>query len=374
MEQFWWTMAGPASAVADAAAALRRTKHVILQLPDQLSWPDTMRDRIRKIIEDEAGSASQIRFDDLRLPDENPENLPPGEFLLTRYDRSFQYRAGSGETVQDYLVRKNILRGHVVWIQEAEPEVLQSWISFCENLRPADVAGGLFVFETRGQGHLRFKANRVHVTDFSRFITPYDVMVFAGMLAGDAQKHNPYSGPWREYAAALAAKLCGTDAELAAAVIESTDFRKLRLPDDVRTLLKECGAQRPDGWNDGGAERAALPDESEIVRRIWEAQVQVLFPRIEIARANIVEKYRAELQRILDENTITYFDGRITDAEGLETGPLTHILSMRDSGTMRYLLEIPEKEREQISFLRECRNALAHQKLCSSEQTDRLLM
>ena len=112
---------------------------------------------------------------------------------------------------------------------------------------------------------------------------------------------------------------------------------------------------------------------SEINHRIWSAQVQTLFPLIELERIELISKYQEEIQEALDQEATYQYGEELTDPIEVELGTMCYLMARRRSDYL-YSLYIPdESDRERIHFLHECRNRLAHAETCTVEQVSALL-
>ena len=112
---------------------------------------------------------------------------------------------------------------------------------------------------------------------------------------------------------------------------------------------------------------------SEIEHRIWTAQIQVLFPIIELERVEIICKYENAIKSVLDSENITQYGELLTDAIDVELGTLCYLMSKRNNDGLYYLYIPNETDRDRIRFLHECRNNLAHVSCCSPKQVRELL-
>lgn len=112
---------------------------------------------------------------------------------------------------------------------------------------------------------------------------------------------------------------------------------------------------------------------TELSRRIWEAQIQVLFPIIELERQQLVEKWYAAIDEALADNAVVQYGSTLTDPAEVELGTLCYMLSCKVSGDHRMLYLPDEEDRERIHFLHECRNKLAHMSCCAPSEVTTLL-
>lgn len=111
--------------------------------------------------------------------------------------------------------------------------------------------------------------------------------------------------------------------------------------------------------------------------QIWKAQLQVLFPMLEIERVSFVEHYHQQIQEALSERYYDFKTGRsqliyqfgdvISDPDDAELGTIYRMTKLKhNADTSQYLLYIPdEKSRSRIELLHDLRNALAHGEPCA---------
>lgn len=89
---------------------------------------------------------------------------------------------------------------------------------------------------------------------------------------------------------------------------------------------------------------AAAPHE-EVNRRIWRAQLEVLFPVLEVLRSDLARRYAARM-------ALPARGGAQADFKGMDIGPLVHQLRLLPSAS--------PQDREVAEAMITARNALAH--------------
>jgi hypothetical protein len=157
---------------------------------------------------------------------------------------------------------------------------------------------------------------------------------------------------------AVATELAGTDPILAA-ILAKLDLQTLLAPLSLlgdharRQGFNVAVAARIEEVFDGERRRpsalAALAgDHAEIERRIWRAQVGILYPFIEVRRLDLVPRVRS----LLDLPVETTY-GRVSDPRELEVGQLVHFLRGR---------RVPRELWQLLNHLKDMRHALAHLK------------
>ena len=377
--EFWWTnITGASAFVSSVADALTENRLVVLRVPEDLPWRHEMRSRVQSLYRERVDSTDCL-IDELDMEDENPENRDPGRFLLERFATkpavSGGYREKSSVTIQEYLRKNGVLKKRIVWIKGMNDDAEAQWVNFCTGYVPDGAEAGNIVLELRGP--VSFKARKhMSVIQYSEYVSRHDVQLFNSfLLNGEAKRRTEFSDMLREYIAVVSAGLCGTDAELSAYVTDEVDFRT---EDPVSGMMRiaESNAfeQRGRGRDSVHVLRLARSGNREaIARRVWAAQIQCLFPIVERARIEIIERWRESIQDVLDRREIEQYKEILTDPLEAELGTLTYMMTLRDNRG-EYLLYLPDQaERDRIQFLHECRNRLAHAETCSPEQVLGLL-
>jgi hypothetical protein len=166
----------------------------------------------------------------------------------------------------------------------------------------------------------------------------------------------------RQLTLAVACELAGTDAALARALAE-LELRELLQPTEF--LRAEAGRRGWDAarahrrcWEDGlldavdggevvhAAALAVCGDDAELRRRVWRAEIRVLYPFIEELRLRLLSRLRPYLRLPVET---TY--GLVDDVYDLELGQLVHFLRGRN---------LPRELWRLLNVLAGMRHALAH--------------
>jgi len=93
---------------------------------------------------------------------------------------------------------------------------------------------------------------------------------------------------------------------------------------------------------------AAKGDRNALAARIWEGQVEALFPLLESWRQLLIQRYKGLLSLPWPTDR-----GEIRDARDLEFGHLVRQLGRHKTGALREAVDV-------IGWLRDIRNHLAH--------------
>lgn len=372
-QELWWhSITGPHRAVTAVAEALLSNSTVILKVPADLPWRRPMRSAIAEHVRSISGSADTI-ITQLDVADECSPADEPGRYLLGRFAKNdvfHSYREKSGVSIQDYMIRNGVLKDTIIWIKGVDSAQAAKWLKFCQGYK-GSIEDGLFVLEIHEQISLG-GARNIQTVFFDTYVREYDLQVFNSFVLDE---QNAYSDSWKKYASAVAASLCKTDAEISELYLRLVDLQKddpiagiaalAALPDLARRGEDANSTHILSLWRRG--------DTAELERRVWEAQLQVLFPILEMLRTQIIDELREPLAACLREHPISQFGTPVTDPYDLEFGTLVWLMSKTDEYAMRYLYVPDEALRQRIRFLRDCRNYLAHTSCCSVKQVCELL-
>ena len=375
--EFWWTnITGPHRFVSMVAETLLDGRMAVLAVPTDLPWRYAMRGAIHYSFK-ERMEGSEVLIEPIDVVDDNPENMEPGRFILSRFAPSTVrrgYREKSKVSIQDYIKARNVTKNRIIWVKGLRGEVAQEWIRFCREFHSRSFQEGLFVLEVQG-GVGQQEVKPLTLIDFGSFVSSYDVQLFNSTIL-DWQDR--YPDPWKKYIAAVTASLCDTDAEISAILLEDMDFRTQSAMDGLASIAEDPDYARRGEEEDSGHVlwHTRHGNMEELKKRIWSAQIQVLFPIIEMERVKVIERGSGVIQEALDTNEIAQFNEPLARAIDVELGTLCYMMKTRTKhDDSLYILYIPdEKEREWISFIHDCRNRLAHVSCCTSEQIGRLLM
>lgn len=373
-KEFWWNnITGPHVVVSNVATALLENKMVVLRVPSDIPWRHSMRSAIHTAFQERADFRDVV-IEPIDVLDDNPEQVEPGKFILNRFASSTinrGYREKSKVSIQDYISVKNVIKNRIIWIKGIDRKAAEKWIKFCRGFSKRSSAEGLFVLEVH-EDVLVSEASTLKLVDFSECVSSYDVQLFNSFVLDE---QNCYTDNWKKYISTCSASVCNIDAEVSELLLRTVDFKTESAIDGIKRI-----ADMPDFARRGeeNSSKHILWDYrngnlSELELRIWSAQIQVLFPIIELERVVLIRKYETEIQAVLDNETITQYNEILREAIDVELGSLCYLMDKRNYDGL-YSLYIPsETDRKRIRFLHDCRNKLAHVSCCSPKQVKELL-
>ncbi len=378
-EEFWWNnITGAHIVVEKVVNALLEDKMVILKIPSDLPWRYSMRISINTAFKERTDSRGVV-IESIDVVDDNQEDLEPGRFLLQRYASSAiskGYRERSKVSIQEYIAQKNVIKNRILWIKGLGGETANKWIKFCKGFTPKTASEGLFVLEVRGKVN-SLESKFIEYIDFSECVNNYDVQLLNSFILDEDEEIAYGSDKWKKYISTTVATVCDVDAEVSERLLHEVDFRKESAIDGIARIaeMKEFVRRGEESGSNHVLWLYRNNEHSKLEHRIWVAQVQILFPIIEMERIELIKKYRNEINQALMDNHITQYGKQVTDSMEVELGTLCYMMSYKQEREPNYyMLYIPdEADRNRIRFLHECRNAIAHISICNPEQVRKLL-
>lgn len=371
-EAYWWeSITGPQELIETVANEIRSRKTVALMVPEDLPWRDSMRAAVQNEIRKSPELNNvDVQFIDVKDECSGVKNI--GEYLLQRYATDVvasNYRGR--ESLQSYISKNGVLNNRLLWVKGMTKEDEKNWIDFCRTYTiSADIEGHI-VLEIRFAG--KEDEPNISYIQYASYISDYDVLLFNSVYL---DKHDrTISRVWQQYIATLCANLCGTDAEISLELMESTDFRAQEPLQRVREIAgMEYYLRRGENSRNHVLNAARQGRTQEIESRIWKAQLQTIFPLLEMERASFIEKYYAQIKdalraRYMDYNydklrRIHQFGSTLEDPWDAEIGTIWRMTKLRRENE-HYLLFIPDdSSRGRVELLHELRNNLAHSTVC----------
>lgn len=374
MDVWWSEITGPASFVREIVQVLSQGANILLQVPEDLPWRRVLRAVVAEKLRLEERNLMTTEVD---CQEELSRESDVGTFLLSKFageeDVRMGYRSSSGYTLQHYLIEHQVLRNRIIWVKGMQSEDLIAWVEFVKKFKGRTWEDGIFVLEAYLPVNGQQVGNHLECLAYNDFITYYDALLFNTLALPDGIS----SMHWKQYIAALAAKLCGCDVELSAEFIQE-DFEGNE-PLEILKLVSES-----DYFNNRKAAKGldqahpfqliANRQTAKLINRLWEAQLQILFPLIEFERIGLIGAHFRQIEDTLATTPLqkpnTSSGELLTNPYDLEIGHLKHLSSAHKlDGSMHYCLYLPsEPDRYRLQLLTKMRNQLAHLEPCTVDQ------
>jgi hypothetical protein len=273
------------------------------------------------------------------------------------------------------LVGEGAFRGQTVGVLLEDTPSVQAWSDFlvayereCRLIDPLDRAVLLVATEGAGPQLLPPPETHLRVHVYDGYARPHDCYMYAWVLLGAEEKQ-----AWRtELKMALCAQLAQWDPRLCEELSDRDIGSILRRGTSVGALPAGQDAHAADdpdeGWARGVLQRIdgatvfhsgwVAPDTAsrEFERRVWAAQVQVVFPLIEQLRRQAIDRYGSRFRMPVQVGDNEF----VSDPYELEIAMVRQIVS-RLSG-------VPRNVVRRLEQAYDFRNALAHLEPLTAQQ------
>lgn len=296
---------------------------VVLHIPDGLPWIEGFR---RLVVNGLKEDSERM----VKVIDHTPSDI--GKYMLENYcrkEKRFKYRPRSNFNEASFLGQDetSTLKTCYVIIHNASDKEEAAWLRFIEEYYRScqGVRRGIFLIEssapsgnngTRGVQHLFY----------IDYIAQQDIHAYTSMCIGEESVSRIY----RSYLSELLSQVSSSDLEIL---------------DDLLWKWEEVLERPLETFLNAGLSLS----EDELRKRIWKAQIRVVFPEIEEFRCDIVSKYRQAWETFLPWKT----DYTIIDnVENLE---LSFLLYMAKNRSI-----MDERDYRYTQVFVEARNELAH--------------
>lgn len=182
-----------------------------------------------------------------------------------------------------------------------------------------------------------------------------------------------FSGQEKRYCASLLSSVCGGDVEVSDILSENLELMLDNSYYALCSVLDYFDNDSDKADHNNVLAIALRADKGAIDRRVWKAQVEILFPILEARRLAVIARVRDQLAAVLESSDVSQFGERVSEPEDVELGTLVYLMAQTNDDGER-LLYIPDRElRDEIHLLHECRNTIAHHKACEWERVKWLL-
>jgi hypothetical protein len=355
MDERWWQFPGPSQFLQTVARDLSQGNNVLLALPALV--PDGLRDAL----------AEQVRHNDLLTWREVPAQAGDSglTLLVERLHEQFAPVENPGAVLSAAtLASAKSFVGTVVWVEGMNQRAWPVWREFLRQFQHAcnglaEWSRGLFCLPlggplaTEAAGDVALTVRR-----WRGVVGPLDLSLDLAQLI-DGRRENPLH---RKLRFALSLELAGPDVALARELAR-LDLLTLIEPQETLVQVAVRRGWTSDGvgnptWEEGmvddfdGAEwvhaavQARQGDVAAVRRRVWRAEVGVLYPFLEEQRLRLVTQVRPYLRLPVETPY-----GTVKDATDLELGQLVHYLRGR---------RVPQPLWRVLAQLKDMRHALAH--------------
>lgn len=341
MGVMWWTrMVNAVRFLDDAQEALEEGRSVLLHFSGEVPWAEIMADELCQRL---AGFTDSRTFD----VHDVSHVTEPGAYLFSHYcseeERRKYWPSKHISHMRFMAGNPNIpLNRRYVCLTGIPSGKAEQWVravsEYLEHCRENE-EHGVFIMVTQN-ANVR-GSEQIACLQYSDYVTDYDCM----MLCLTMLSSLPCSRMQKLYLAETASGIAQNNVEIAGLLI-SEGMELARAPLTVsRRVFEENGIP------------TARLDET-VSAAVWEAQIRLVFPKMEDFRRALVQKYERKLEHFLPMKSAA--GERIDKPFDLEVGQLCYICKGNK------LLE--HSEYEMLGKMRAARNKLAHRDALSYDE------
>lgn len=339
IEDIWWKrLSNPTNLIDAVVETLLDNRSAVVVFNETIPWRETFMDTIAQEIE---MYSAEMRIKHHALSD----TQDPGDFLLQKYcSRELQREYWPTDSKAKFLAEHPQCSLHKSYVFIDLSGDADRWISFIKEYTSylKEDTHGLFVLFTNDRRFLDAQKKKgeseladapIQFWDYAAYVHDYDTFLLCMTILSQKK----LSMQQQQYLSEIAVALAGDSVVLAGELAD----RGEALAWDTSTVFQET-------MHTLGIFADNVP--AQVRKALWQAQLKVLFPRLEQFRCQLIEAYRKDItDRFYDARTGTF---NCETPDELELGQLqflfknTRILSMHDH--------------ELLFAAKEARNCLAH--------------
>lgn len=355
-QNLWWeTITGPASLLDEIVDACLEQKIALIKhafpLPFYPQFQDTVHDRFQDV-------NREIQLLTLDLSAYEGQQEVDLFFLDAVADRDQVSKYRRSEKVVDFLEKHKIIYWKLLWIEGISQQYQKEWETFFRSFSSSLLADSYVVLPWK-ESYYVTEAQRFKILEYEKIVHYHDTRLYCHLLL-----HRSEGEKGSYYFSSVASHLAGNDGELAQFLLDIPDFFEV----ETVSLLEEHLENYLYGYEpeDFGASHFISNQNPEYIKKcLWYAQLEVLFPMIELTHRGILKEWEEDIAEYLERYPVEQFHVEIKHPNELELGTLFYI--------RKNIPAFDEALHEEIEFLRKCRNLIAHGDICRMEDVKRLL-
>jgi len=349
----WWDhVTGPSHLVETTAKVLLEGKSICLITQGGLQFRSTFFNRIANALRKDNNSLL------LENATENTDN--PEDYLIEHFRLDANYRPHMLKT--DFLRNNHTLTNRLLPIVTKNGDNVRDWLDFIKSYKSNSLKDGLFLLEISEAPPTPVSQKYLEILKYDNFITEYDSLLFAGLI-NDNTKLNHVE---KRYITAMAVSFFGTNVECI------DDFiRRYKIDQNPFDAIPEKFLTDKDYFAD---------------KRLWNAQIQELFPLIMHKTHDFIKTWRENIDEAFEfirnsynlfpNGLVNGYDKPINSPDELELATICFLMKKRRAeNSGKFVIEVQNQDNEykKLDFLRKMRNNIAHGKICQPKDVVELL-
>lgn len=344
--ELWWSgVTGPATLVSNVVETLCSARCVVLCLPKTVPWHSIMREFITEGIRLRSGTQNLV----IKVADggNTPHvEIPKHMSEVAQPDWWPEYM-----DIVEFLDNMKALENLLIWVRGTTPETADAWKDFCQRWQPEVCEDGLVLVELPG---MTTKNPTKSVISYDRLVSGHSVRLMCDLLADKVYVDTNITDARKGYTASVLAHLCDGNVELAADMAVAYQSH----PTNPIAALEE-------------AVEGKSFDMDGTQSRLWEAQLECLFPIIEHERLNVVAVHQRRIEELIALGFCDSWGKQVESAAEIEFATIDWLSRKSEVDPLHLSLNQPQKRR--VSLLRGYRNKLAHHNCLTDLEVSQLV-
>ncbi len=313
-------------------------KSVILFFDDNVPWQDTMIEEIETRLSTDSRTVN--------ICDVSENTKPVGQYLFDRFypsTKASDFWRPTHHTYEQFLAtRENLPFNNMFVVVHGIPkDKTKEWFEsvnlYLENCTSEQHAVFILIANTASMK----TSNYVEPIYYNKYVSDYDCMMLCLTIVSSFN----ISRAGKIYLSEVASGIAKNNVEIAGLLAQSGD-----------ALIKDPLTVTRNVYSQNGIQDPHLKENVDVA--VWDAQIRILFPKIEEYRSGFIKKYMRYIDVELPiENG---YGEKITKATDVEIGLLYYIFRNRSV--------IAKEDLNKLGKMRDMRNRLAHRDSISYKQ------
>jgi len=333
--ELWWNrLVNSVRFLDDVKDILMEGKSVIMNFSDNVPWLDIMLDTL----EQRLAFMNDTHSLNTEPCDASKTQKQPGEYLFEKFCSESErknYWPVKHKSYERFLATNDntTLNHRIICIKEINSGNAAAWIkSITEYLENRDSEErGMFILIIQG-----FNCNESKLmgcVKYSDYITDYDCLMLCLTMISSVK----CSSTQKQYVSEISSNIAHNNVEIAGILATSgLELAKTPLKTAIDILEEN---------------NISITNLKERVRTaVWEAQIKLVFPRLEDCRRELVHKYQNKIKNYL--SIISTSSEHVDKVSEIEIGQLYFICSQ--------FRIVEKREFDLLKKMRDARNSLAH--------------
>lgn len=347
-EELWWGRTpNPARFQRDVLEQVELENSVVLNFPGDVPWRSVFISMLQNSLHQTSATRD---FLVIEAPYERDpkKRMEPGEFILKNHCEQWDYdNYWPTQTYGQYLASKPVtLHQMYIYVNGIHRDECEAWFQFVRDYLesfPENAQHAVFLLEVQCSSVSGYR--QLTFLNYQDYVSDYDGLMLCLAVTAPLR----CSSTQKQYIAEIADHIAGENVEQAGQLADEGVALAQSPLETVGTLFADYGYNSEDL-------------EKRVHAAVWEAQIKIIFPKMEQFRSAFIRKHHEKLMGVMP---VRNSNGEtIYEPDELELGTLYFICNTK--------CHVEQKDYEKLRSYREARNKLAHWDILSYEDMQSL--